>query len=79
MRKKIQYFWSLIIFTAYFVAGKALLACSTCSASFSQEKIDAYKISTLLLISLPFTITGLIIFYVVKKTKARKLSQEKID
>lgn len=77
MRKKFLRFWSLIIFSAYFVAGKALLACSTCSASYSEGKIDAYKISTLLLISLPFTITGLITFYVVKKLKARKLAEEK--
>ena len=78
MRKKIQYTWSLVMFAAYFVAGEALLACSTCSASFSQDKINAYKISTALLVFLPFTITGLIIFYVVKKSKAR-MSEEKID
>ena len=77
MGKKIRLFWSLIVFTAYFVAGKALMACLTCSASYSEGKIDAYKISTALLIFLPFTITGFIIFYVVKKSKARKLSQEK--
>ena len=76
MRNLITRLWSLIVFTAYIAGGKALMACATCSKTFSQEKVTAYKISTALLAFLPFLILGLITFYVVRKSKARKLSEE---
>lgn len=75
LHKKTNFTWKLkALFTSFlFLAGQsALWACSTCSSEYSQEKIDAYLAITLLLVLLPPSIAGSVIFYFYKKTKARK-------
>ena len=57
---------------SYFMVSNMVLACSTCSSQYTQEKLLAYYTITLLLMSLPFIVGGSIFLYVYKKHKARK-------
>jgi hypothetical protein len=61
---------AFLLFSILFIfATESLWPCSVCIGGFTQEKLDAYFIITVLLSATPLILSGLVFYYYYKKSK----------